>query len=172
MGRSGGRKIAKSTMKTRTSLKSSLNWELIDGRQLTPGVIDQDAEDAYSYGQCAYLALAISEHTSGQIWAIVGPDYDDDGNEVPPSENYDSKINDSLPDHFGVEVDGEIVDINGYQNFDEWEERHGGYAVAITKEDVLKWQREHQRKGQWAREKSDQEQLDMAKTFVDPVLDS
>lgn len=69
------------------------------------------AEDAYSYGQCAYLALAISEHTSGQIWAIVGPDYDDDGEEVPPDEIYDPDKNDSVPNHFGVEFDSQIVDI-------------------------------------------------------------
>lgn len=64
--------------------------------ELTPGVIDEDAEYVFTHGQCHALALALNERTGWPLVGIAagGPHH---------------------PSHCAVRrPDGEIIDITGY----------------------------------------------------------
>lgn len=127
--------------------------------KITPGRLDDTAREAYSCGLCAYLALAFNKKLDAPIWAIVHSDQDPDGEYRP----------EDIPEHFGVEIDGEIVDINGAQSFEFWEAANDGYAVHITAEEVRAWQRNHEN-NKWSRSKSWEENLLLAETFVPALM--
>lgn len=145
-----------------------------DAKEITPGELNELAKEAYTCGQCAYLALALHESTGGTLYAVVNPDWDDDGEEIPPDSIWDEKMGQfdeaHIPNHFGVEVNGMIVDIEGYHDFDEWGNQWEGYAVEVTPEQVYEWQKYYEAKGQWLEEKSHEEQMELARSFVDPVM--
>ena len=71
--------------------------------RITPGRLDDAAKEAYSFGLCAYLALAFNKRLNAPIWAIVSSEQYPDGEYNP----------DDIPEHFGVEINGKIIDING-----------------------------------------------------------
>lgn len=140
--------------------KRASNLKHISG-ELIPGQVDDVAREVYTQGQCAYLALALNQQSKAPIWAIVDTQED-------PEEIYDPEG--SPPVHFGVEINDQILDINGAQDFDFWESAHGGYAVPVERSDVLEWQKTHELENQWAIEKSFEEQINLAKTFIPGLL--
>lgn len=98
---------------------------------VTPGVIDDAAREAYMNGQCAALAVALSELKGGQIIAIG---YDDS------SEDYEQWEANPSWGHVGFELeDGSILDIEGNnKDLDSWMERNQYWeARTITREEAL-----------------------------------
>lgn len=116
---------------------------------VTPGVLDQRAEDAYLNGQCAALAVAIWEKAGGSILLIRSQS----GQAV----------------HVGVEtVPGVVCDIFGARPLEDWLEDPrfndpddpNDFAEEITSKQALEipdFPRQH---------------LDVARTFVSSALEA
>lgn len=155
-------------------------WRIGGGwdETLVPGKLDRAAKEVYSYGQCAYLALAIYERTGGQIWAIIRPDgHLGEEGQARPKKIFDSVRGDFyehlIPDHFGVEVDKKILDIHGSKTKEQWENRHNGCAVTVTPLEMRIWQKNHQRTMVWMdKEVSsfNEDSLRLARVFADTLL--
>lgn len=98
---------------------------------VTPGLIDEAAQLAYLNGQCAALAVALSEIQEGEIIAIG---YDE------TSEDYEEWEANPSWGHVGFELPGgTVLDIEGpSKDLDSWMERHQYWEVKqLSKEQAL-----------------------------------
>jgi hypothetical protein len=111
--------------------------------QVTPGKIDANACEVYSFGQCHALALALHQETSYPIVACLS----EEGN----------------PDHYAVQLpDGRILDIEGAKEAEEvleYGETLKPYTSKELERDVEKYQ-------------LNSPNLEVARSFVEPLLES
>lgn len=91
--------------------------------ECVPGVIDDAAIEAFSYGHCHVLALALHEATG---WPLVAIWYDD-----APRE-------DDIPDHVAVRnpSNGKLVDVSGAY-YDSQSPDYSGYGAGIAEVELI-----------------------------------
>ena len=84
---------------------------------VTPGLLDEAAKEAYLRGQCAALAVALSEQLEGRIIAIGYDDSQED------RQQWEQK---PIWGHLGLLLpDGSVLDVEGSSpDLDTWMERH------------------------------------------------
>lgn len=93
-------------------------WFGPDEIELTPGVLDDAAREAFTCGQCHAMALALHEHTG---WDLAGAEW----------EHYDGV---EYPGHvFVVDPDGNPFDVNGY----DVDERYVHDIAPVTEDELL-----------------------------------
>jgi hypothetical protein len=130
---------------------------LSEGHNLTPGVIDGTAERVFSYGGCGALAIAI-HHATG--WPIVA---------VTDAHNvYDGRAGGGSAMHWLVQhSSGKLLDIDGLHDPEEMVER---YRYDADDEEAAVGIASLADAMEWYEEGSAGVPLELAATFVEPLL--
>ena len=150
--------------------------DLIYGKTVTvtPGLLDEAAEEAFQYGQCHALAIVLAERLDRPIHALVeyfpydlwwDEEFGDESES--PSEEW-------LASHWGHAViqvgPGSYLDVEGISDMDDLVATYGSprdYGVCYATFEVTPKQLSRF----WMYGYGVKPNLDVARTFVDPVLD-
>lgn len=130
----------------------------ISSKKLTPGVMDNYAKNAFKYGACGALAIAIHDVTGWPIVAIT------DHHNV-----YQGKAGGGSALHWTVQAPNEkLIDIDGAHDQDELLEEYHPEADdeqadcgLSSREDAIEWYVECQ---------GEPIPISLAATFVEPLL--
>lgn len=126
--------------------------------ELTPGVIDDEADWAYMHGQCLALAVAVSRRTG---WPVVTTTIEET---EPDAEQPDGYFHQRLLRHAAVRTpEGDLLDIRGPGDPDVIETYEGERQDTWPAERLDELLAEHQGF-------LEEQNLEAAETFVDPVL--
>lgn len=132
----------------KVTLYTNKNWG--QSVECTPGVVDDASLEAFHYGYCHILALALHEATG---WPLVGIWY-----------SGDTKDQDSVPGHVAVvhPESGYYVDIYGAYEEDPGDLNITDYA-RMERDDVMELI-------SWGYKEIDPEAEALAQSMVEPVL--
>lgn len=127
------------------------SWVGADVIEVTPGVIDGNAREAFKCGQCHALALALNERLG---WELGGIGWECGCGDC----GWDEECDFPLPGHVVVRSpEGELLDIDGFGVESRW-----SHDFEPVTPDVIQ---------SWADEgKYHEPQVDVAREFVPAVL--
>ena len=131
---------------------------MVHDEPLTPGVIDMEVEYALTNGGCYAFAIAMHNATKWPLIAVMG---DRDKPALPDAKSAKLAI------HVGVlHPNGNIVDIEGMHDIEDvhfFYEWNGWIGVEIKPCSLSEVE-------QWYVENEDLVTLELAETYVDPLL--
>jgi hypothetical protein len=94
------------------------SWFGTEECELTPGVLNANAERAFTSGQCHALALALHELTG---WEVGGLAWTYVGDEDIPLDLGETLGVEEMPKHVVVKApDGSLLDVEGWGVEDRW----------------------------------------------------